>query len=215
MVTCFAGFLYCNVKALQVGAISHRSHCISFSGARSVAAETTQQPRWQRGAAAGGAAIVCHHLHCSGAQVLGLQSAAAPASREGSSSCDSGSSSSSVLAHVARRCCGPAARLQQHKHAAAQQSQLQNLPCACIAICASGHHHLLPEAQSTQPYHNSLLCHATNADAPVQRPPQYVPVDTIICFRASIPLVVSVIEFLFLGRELPTLRSWISLTGER
>jgi GDP-mannose transporter len=42
---------------------------------------------------------------------------------------------------------------------------------------------------------------------------QYVPVDTIICFRASIPLVVSIIEFFFLGRELPTLRSWISLTG--
>lgn len=42
---------------------------------------------------------------------------------------------------------------------------------------------------------------------------QFVPVDTIICFRASIPLVVAIIEFFFLGRELPTLRSWISLTG--
>jgi GDP-mannose transporter len=42
---------------------------------------------------------------------------------------------------------------------------------------------------------------------------QYVPVDTIICFRASIPLVVAIIEYIFLGRELPTLRSWISLTG--
>ena len=42
---------------------------------------------------------------------------------------------------------------------------------------------------------------------------QYVPVDTIICFRASIPLVVAIIEYIFLGRELPTLRSWISLSG--
>jgi len=42
---------------------------------------------------------------------------------------------------------------------------------------------------------------------------QYVPVDTIICFRASIPLVVSIIEYFYLGRELPTARSWVSLTG--
>ena len=43
---------------------------------------------------------------------------------------------------------------------------------------------------------------------------QYVPVDTIICFRASCPIVIAVIEFLYLGRELPSLRSWASLLGE-
>jgi solute carrier family 35 len=42
---------------------------------------------------------------------------------------------------------------------------------------------------------------------------QYVPVDTIICFRASIPLVVAVIEYFFLGRELLNLRSWVALVG--
>ena len=43
---------------------------------------------------------------------------------------------------------------------------------------------------------------------------QYVPVDTIICFRASCPIVIAIIEFLYLGRELPSLRSWASLLGE-
>ena len=43
---------------------------------------------------------------------------------------------------------------------------------------------------------------------------QYVPVDTVICFRASIPLVVSVLDYLLMGRELPKLRSWLALTGE-
>ena len=43
---------------------------------------------------------------------------------------------------------------------------------------------------------------------------QYVPVDTIICFRASCPIVIAVIEFLYLGRELPSFRSWASLLGE-
>ena len=44
---------------------------------------------------------------------------------------------------------------------------------------------------------------------------QYVPVDTVICFRASIPLVVSVLDYLMMGRELPRLRSWLALTGAR
>ena len=43
---------------------------------------------------------------------------------------------------------------------------------------------------------------------------QYVPVDTIICFRASCPIVIAIIEFLYLGRELPSFRSWASLFGE-
>ena len=42
---------------------------------------------------------------------------------------------------------------------------------------------------------------------------QYVPVDTVICFRASIPLVVAVLDYLLMGRELPTPRSWVALTG--
>ena len=40
---------------------------------------------------------------------------------------------------------------------------------------------------------------------------QYVPVDTIICFRASMPLVIAVIEWLYMGRELPSARSWASM----
>jgi GDP-mannose transporter len=42
---------------------------------------------------------------------------------------------------------------------------------------------------------------------------RYVPVDTIICFRASTPLVIAVIEYFYLGRELPTARSWAALGG--
>ena len=42
---------------------------------------------------------------------------------------------------------------------------------------------------------------------------QYVPVDTIICFRASCPLVIAVIEYFYLDRELPSARSWVSLLG--
>ncbi len=42
---------------------------------------------------------------------------------------------------------------------------------------------------------------------------QYVPVDTIICFRASIPLVVAVLESAYMGRELPSPRSWAALFG--
>lgn len=39
------------------------------------------------------------------------------------------------------------------------------------------------------------------------------PVDTLICFRASTPIVIAVIEFAFMGRELPSLRSWGALIG--
>jgi solute carrier family 35 len=42
---------------------------------------------------------------------------------------------------------------------------------------------------------------------------KHVPVDTIICFRASTPLVIAVIEYLHLGRELPSARSWAALGG--
>ena len=42
---------------------------------------------------------------------------------------------------------------------------------------------------------------------------QFVPVDTIICFRASTPIIIAIIEFQYLGRELPSLRSWASLLG--
>ncbi|CAL5224035.1 g6656 [Coccomyxa viridis] len=42
---------------------------------------------------------------------------------------------------------------------------------------------------------------------------QFVPVDTIICFRASTPILIAIIEFLYLGRELPCARSWASLVG--
>ena len=40
---------------------------------------------------------------------------------------------------------------------------------------------------------------------------QYVPVDTIICFRASMPLVIAVIEWTYMDRELPSARSWASM----
>lgn len=42
---------------------------------------------------------------------------------------------------------------------------------------------------------------------------QFVPVDTIICFRASCPLVIAIIEYFYLDRELPSARSWLSLLG--
>ena len=42
---------------------------------------------------------------------------------------------------------------------------------------------------------------------------KHVPVDTIICFRASTPLVIAVIEYFHLGRELPSARSWAALGG--
>ena len=43
--------------------------------------------------------------------------------------------------------------------------------------------------------------------------PQYVPVDTIIVARSSIPLMVAVMEYLFSWRELPNMRSWVALVG--
>lgn len=39
-----------------------------------------------------------------------------------------------------------------------------------------------------------------------------VPVDTFICAKASLPLYTSILEFVFLGRQLPSLRSFASLT---
>mmetsp|Transcript_6554 Transcript_6554/g.15759 ORF Transcript_6554/g.15759 Transcript_6554/m.15759 type:complete len:410 (+) Transcript_6554:136-1365(+) len=42
---------------------------------------------------------------------------------------------------------------------------------------------------------------------------QHVPVDTFICARASTPIVIAVVEYLFLGRALPSLRSWAALAG--
>lgn len=64
----------------------------------------------------------------------------------------------------------------------------------------------------------SYFTDATAGSAPILLRPccvmQYVPVDTIICFRASCPIVIAVIEFFYLNRELPSLRSWASLFGE-
>uniref|UniRef100_A0A7S2WVQ0 Sugar phosphate transporter domain-containing protein n=1 Tax=Rhizochromulina marina TaxID=1034831 RepID=A0A7S2WVQ0_9STRA len=42
---------------------------------------------------------------------------------------------------------------------------------------------------------------------------QYANVETFIVFRASTPIIVSVCDYLFLGRELPTASSWLSLFG--
>lgn len=42
---------------------------------------------------------------------------------------------------------------------------------------------------------------------------QYANVETFIVFRASTPIIVSVCDYLFLGRELPSARSWLSLLG--
>lgn len=42
---------------------------------------------------------------------------------------------------------------------------------------------------------------------------RYVPVDTIICFRASTPIVIALIEYAYLRRELPSARSWAALGG--
>jgi len=42
---------------------------------------------------------------------------------------------------------------------------------------------------------------------------QYSNVDTFIVFRASTPLLISVADYLFLGRELPSLRSVLALIG--
>jgi len=40
---------------------------------------------------------------------------------------------------------------------------------------------------------------------------QYANVETFIVFRASTPLLISVADYLFLGRELPSLKSWATL----
>ena len=49
--------------------------------------------------------------------------------------------------------------------------------------------------------------------APHSHAAQYVPVDTIIVARSSIPLIVAVMEYLLKWRELPTMRSWAALIG--
>ena len=41
---------------------------------------------------------------------------------------------------------------------------------------------------------------------------QYANVETFLVFRASTPILISIMEFLFLGRTLPNLRSTVSLT---
>lgn len=42
---------------------------------------------------------------------------------------------------------------------------------------------------------------------------QHANVETLVVFRCSTPLILSFLDFAFLERELPTLRSWISLMG--
>ena len=42
---------------------------------------------------------------------------------------------------------------------------------------------------------------------------QYANVETFIVFRSSTPLIISVLDYMYLGRELPTLRSWASLVA--
>lgn len=42
---------------------------------------------------------------------------------------------------------------------------------------------------------------------------QFANVETFIVFRCSTPLFLSILDFTFLGREMPTLRSWMSLSG--
>ena len=42
---------------------------------------------------------------------------------------------------------------------------------------------------------------------------QYANVETFIVFRASTPIIVSIADYMFLGRELPSMRSWMSLMG--
>jgi len=42
---------------------------------------------------------------------------------------------------------------------------------------------------------------------------QHVPVDTFICARASTTAVIAIVEYMFLGRALPSLRSWVALGG--
>ena len=40
---------------------------------------------------------------------------------------------------------------------------------------------------------------------------QYANVETFIVFRSSTPLLIACLDYFFLGRELPSRRSWISL----
>jgi solute carrier family 35 protein len=40
---------------------------------------------------------------------------------------------------------------------------------------------------------------------------QYANVETFIVFRSSTPLLIALLDYAFLGRELPSLRSWCSL----
>lgn len=42
---------------------------------------------------------------------------------------------------------------------------------------------------------------------------QHTNVETFIVFRASTPLIISVLDYIFLGRELPSRRSWMCLLG--
>mmetsp|Transcript_13592 Transcript_13592/g.16189 ORF Transcript_13592/g.16189 Transcript_13592/m.16189 type:complete len:364 (-) Transcript_13592:148-1239(-) len=42
---------------------------------------------------------------------------------------------------------------------------------------------------------------------------QYANVETFIVFRSSTPLIISIADYIFLGRELPNSRSWLSLLG--
>lgn len=42
---------------------------------------------------------------------------------------------------------------------------------------------------------------------------QYANVETFIVFRASTPIIVSVCDYVFLGRELPSTKSWLALLG--
>ena len=42
---------------------------------------------------------------------------------------------------------------------------------------------------------------------------QYANVETFIVFRASTPIIVSIADYIFLGRELPQARSWMALLG--
>ena len=42
---------------------------------------------------------------------------------------------------------------------------------------------------------------------------EYVNVETFIVFRASTPVVISLLDYVFLGRALPSARSWMALIG--
>jgi GDP-mannose transporter len=42
---------------------------------------------------------------------------------------------------------------------------------------------------------------------------KWVNVETFIVCRASCPLLISIGDYLFLGRELPSAQSWLALVG--